>query len=118
MVSRNANVRYPFGDSLCNLRAWSLVQVHIDIWVRGKKASQNLRQELGRSSRIGPQADASFRSTGVLTQLTAHPFDLIHDKPRMMQQRSARRRRRNPTAAALQKSYTSLVLQAADPGTR
>jgi len=56
----------------------------------------------GHGRGVGQQAHVALQPARVLAQLAAHPLDLPHDEPGVVQQRAARGRGLDAPASALQ----------------
>ena len=114
----DADVRLPIGDGRDDLVAEALLEIDVDLRVRGEELAERLGQEFGERIGVRHQPDVAFQAVGVLAQLAAHALGLLQQQARVMNERAAGRRRLHALPIAIQQRSAELDLHVADPRAR
>ena len=114
----DADIRLPVGDSRDDLVAQTLLEIDVDLRVRGEELAERLRQEFGERIGVRHQPDVAFQAVRVLAQLAAHALGLLQQQACVMNERAAGRRRLHALPIAIQQRGAELDLHIADPRAR
>ena len=85
----DADIRSAVGDRGDDLVAEPLLQVDIDLRMRGEKVAERLGQEFRQRVGIGHQADLALDALGILRQIAMHSLGLLQQQPGVMDERAA-----------------------------
>jgi uncharacterized protein len=100
-------------DRTHDLRAGALFDLEVDIWMAGKKAADQGRQEFQRGRRVGQHADPATQALGELAEFAAHLVELPADDARVMDQGETGRSRADAAPLTLEQGHTQRPLKVA-----
>src|SRR5690606_7467883 len=109
-----ADIDRPFRNGAGNVRAEALLQVDVDMRVRGEEGGERGRQYLGYGRRVGEDAHLALQAAREDLQVAVEPFEIPEHPARVDKQRLAGRRERDTLAETVQERRAQRILQVLD----
>src|SRR6185436_9168983 len=80
----DADIRLSIGDGCDDLIAQALLEIDVDLGMRGEELTERLRQEFRERVGVRHQADVALQAIGVFAQLAAHALGLLQQQACVM----------------------------------